>query len=331
MGAGLPDAKAGDVLRFMADLMEAGKLPSEFLDWTIDVEDRRPFFILPLPLDPATVSIFDASQEACTVGPNQTRGRFMRLAVSHAKGTKINCPERNNMYLLSDETDIVDDLGNEDIFVTGAGNDVISVGRGRSIFVMQKNWGKHTINKACRFSNFRREPDEQGQDDSIVYRTSDSAQAVVGIGISFTGSDRELKITATVPFSPADQAGLKPGDIISAIDGMPISDEPAKQIQGMAGTSLTLTVRSTGETVPVIKKLVRAAISRSAMEGTTTPDPGHYAWPYPYANFILFGAGIHRADITWDASAKVMTNRATGDQITFNLEPCFNFIFSEND
>jgi putative serine protease PepD len=65
-----------------------------------------------------------------------------------------------------------------------------------------------------------------------------------GVKVAKTGSNGQAPIT---PGGPADRAGLKPGDIITAIDGVPAagSDEFVVAIRAHApGDTITLTVRT---------------------------------------------------------------------------------------
>lgn len=80
-----------------------------------------------------------------------------------------------------------------------------------------------------------------------------NGQTVVGIGASVetaydNGGYRFLSI---LPDSPALEAGILPGDILTAVDGVPMSPEvdPRVPISGTAGTALTITVNRNGETL----------------------------------------------------------------------------------
>jgi carboxyl-terminal processing protease len=86
-----------------------------------------------------------------------------------------------------------------------------------------------------------------------------------GIGVEVQSKDGELVIVAPFDGSPAQQAGLRPGDIILAVDGASIKglpvDQAAKLILGPVGTTVTLTIHTptTGETRDVT--LTRARIT----------------------------------------------------------------------
>jgi carboxyl-terminal processing protease len=87
----------------------------------------------------------------------------------------------------------------------------------------------------------------------------------VGIYLHQDPKTKQLIITSPIPGSPAEKAGLKHGDIITAINNVSTAgkDIPGVSalIQGKAGTSVTITVQrpSTGQTLKI--PVVRAQIT----------------------------------------------------------------------
>ncbi|MFL5800754.1 MAG: S41 family peptidase [Roseiflexaceae bacterium] len=87
----------------------------------------------------------------------------------------------------------------------------------------------------------------------------------VGIGAEIQQSNGQLVVVAPLDGSPAQQAGLRPGDVILRVNGADITNLPLEQvlsqIQGPAGTAVTLTLLdpATGHTRDVT--LVRAQIA----------------------------------------------------------------------
>ncbi|MBZ0295372.1 MAG: PDZ domain-containing protein [Anaerolineae bacterium] len=71
------------------------------------------------------------------------------------------------------------------------------------------------------------------------------------VGIAFEAADNGVTVTNVLPGSPADEAGLQTGDVITAIDGTEISvDDVAGMIQDHAvGDVITLTVERDGESL----------------------------------------------------------------------------------
>jgi len=85
-----------------------------------------------------------------------------------------------------------------------------------------------------------------------------------GIGAYVTVHDGKLMIIAPIADSPADEAGIKPGDIIMEINGEPVTDmslaEAIIKIRGPKGTAVTLLILHEGETEPVKIEVIRATI-----------------------------------------------------------------------
>jgi carboxyl-terminal processing protease len=85
-----------------------------------------------------------------------------------------------------------------------------------------------------------------------------------GIGAWVDGTGEYLTIVSPMPDSPAEKAGLQPGDQIIAIDGEDMTGIDGslviRKVLGPAGTSLTLTIFREGEPEPFDVTLERAQI-----------------------------------------------------------------------
>ncbi|MEJ2013483.1 MAG: S41 family peptidase [Anaerolineales bacterium] len=85
-----------------------------------------------------------------------------------------------------------------------------------------------------------------------------------GVGLEVQVKNGQIVIVAPIDGSPAKKAGLKPGEIITGVDGQDIKGltlgQVVQKIMGPAGTSVTLTIEDprTGQTNDV--KLQRATI-----------------------------------------------------------------------
>jgi carboxyl-terminal processing protease len=73
----------------------------------------------------------------------------------------------------------------------------------------------------------------------------------VGLGVELKAQDGGLLIVRVIPGSPAEQAGVRAGDRIRAVDGRPTNryttDQAANLLQGPEGTVCTLVVAAQGE------------------------------------------------------------------------------------
>ena len=98
-----------------------------------------------------------------------------------------------------------------------------------------------------------------------------------GVGMTVEEIDRGLRVLTVYEGSPADRGGLKPGDVITHVNGRSIagqsSEESTTRIKGPAGSSVRLTVRSKGEEreltlerasveIPVVKAEMRRSGGR---------------------------------------------------------------------
>lgn len=86
-----------------------------------------------------------------------------------------------------------------------------------------------------------------------------------GIGAEISTRDGQPVIVAPIAGSPAQKAGIQAGDLILKVDGKDVTsmslDDIVKLVRGPAGTSVTLTVLHTGDSVPHDITIVRAKIT----------------------------------------------------------------------
>jgi carboxyl-terminal processing protease len=85
-----------------------------------------------------------------------------------------------------------------------------------------------------------------------------------GLGLSVTMDDGAVKIIAPTRESPADKAGLKPGDFITHLDGKLIYggtlDEAVDKMRGEPGTPIRLSIFRPGRDEPFDVTITRAII-----------------------------------------------------------------------
>jgi len=90
-----------------------------------------------------------------------------------------------------------------------------------------------------------------------------------GIGAAISMKDNQLTVVSPIADSPAEKAGIKPGDKILEIDGQPTSRlsliEATFKIRGPKGTSVKLLVLHEGENEPVEIQIVRAEITEKSV------------------------------------------------------------------
>ena len=95
------------------------------------------------------------------------------------------------------------------------------------------------------------------RDGAVVNRTI-PAKAIIrsladGDGLGIYPSGVQTIIGPVVSFKPADEAGLLPGDVMLAVDSLPVRAVPQLQryIRAHAGENITLHIDRDGETMPV--------------------------------------------------------------------------------
>lgn len=84
------------------------------------------------------------------------------------------------------------------------------------------------------------------------FNQSVNGRTVVGIGATVeTAYDGGYRVMSVLPDSPALEVGIQPGDIITAVDGVPMSPDvdPRVPVTGEEGTVVTLTVSRNGQSL----------------------------------------------------------------------------------
>src|SRR5579863_1480198 len=106
----------------------------------------------------------------------------------------------------------------------------------------------------------------------------------IGVVISIDAVSKQIALTYVVPGTPAERAGLEPGDVITAIDGTATKDMPAdtasKMLRGKAGTVVRLDTQRDGAAQPEL------TIARSELQPPTVVYkmmPGNIGYIYVMA------------------------------------------------
>lgn len=104
--------------------------------------------------------------------------------------------------------------------------------------------------------------------------------AYEGLGLEVIQQpDRSLLVIAPIDDTPAARAGIRSGDVITAIDGEPIVadnvDEALNSMRGAAGSQTTLTVMRDSSSKPLEFTLTRETIRISSVK-VRTLEPGYH-------------------------------------------------------
>lgn len=125
--------------------------------------------------------------------------------------------------------------------------------------------------------------DGLGDEYSVFFSPKEAAEfnedlegSFEGIGAEIGMRDGQLVIIAPLEDSPAEQAGLLPGDAIYAIDGQDAAslsvEEAVSKIRGEAGTIVTLTISRDGMEEAFDVPIVRETISIDSVEWEIRDD-----------------------------------------------------------
>lgn len=102
----------------------------------------------------------------------------------------------------------------------------------------------------------------------------------VGIGVELTTQDGVLKVISPVEGSPANRAGLKPGDFIIKIDDKIVQNmslrEAVSRIKGKRGTKVDLTILRKGNDKPINLSITRETIKMDTLKSKMLDD--HYGY-----------------------------------------------------
>ncbi|HEV2422764.1 MAG TPA: S41 family peptidase [Candidatus Acidoferrales bacterium] len=100
-----------------------------------------------------------------------------------------------------------------------------------------------------------------------------------GVGMSIVPMENPARVEVVSPFpgSPADRAGIKPGDVIVRVDGKDTttmsSPQVADLLKGAKGTVVTITLSREGSPKPLVVNVMRDEIPQSAVQIATIVKP----------------------------------------------------------
>ena len=97
-----------------------------------------------------------------------------------------------------------------------------------------------------------------------------------GIGAWVDTSTEFLTIISPMPGSPAEEAGLQPGDEVIKIDGEDMTGLDGslviRKVLGPAGSTVVLTIQREGEPAPFDVTIIRAKITIPSVESRMLDD-----------------------------------------------------------
>ena len=96
-----------------------------------------------------------------------------------------------------------------------------------------------------------------------------------GLGIEVTQENGYVKVISPIDDTPAARAGVKPGDLITHLNGASVQgltlQEAVEQMRGERGSSLRLTIRREGTAAPIelslTRDVIRPQVVRYRLEG----------------------------------------------------------------
>ena len=96
-----------------------------------------------------------------------------------------------------------------------------------------------------------------------------------GLGLEVTSENGIIKVVSPIDDTPAARAGMKAGDLITALDGQTVQglslNEAVDKMRGPAGSQIKLTVKREGIDTPIevamTREVVKIQVVRSHLEG----------------------------------------------------------------
>ncbi len=104
-----------------------------------------------------------------------------------------------------------------------------------------------------------------------------------GLGMEVTMEDQLVKVISPIDDTPASRAGIKSGDFIAGIDGVPIQggslDDAIARMRGAPGSKVTLTILRVGAKKPWDVPMTRAIVQVDVVKYHREGDVGYIRLP----------------------------------------------------
>jgi carboxyl-terminal processing protease len=142
--------------------------------------------------------------------------------------------------------------------------------------------------------------------------------SVEGIGAEVQLRDGAPVITAPLPNSPAQRAGIRAGDVIHAVDGTLTAgmtiDQVVNLVRGTPGTAVTLEIIHAGDTTPVTVRIVREKVDFPLVTWAMLPGT-------TLAHVQVSSFGDHASDQLVAALKAAQAQGATGVVLDLRDDP----------
>jgi len=107
-----------------------------------------------------------------------------------------------------------------------------------------------------------------------------TAGSYSGVGIQVADRDGSVVIVSPIEGSPAQRAGVRPGDVLVEVDGVAVQPggltAAIERMRGLSGSSVHLVLRRKGELEPLRFDLERSEVHVRTVRAE--PLPGHYGY-----------------------------------------------------
>lgn len=111
--------------------------------------------------------------------------------------------------------------------------------------------------------------------EELRMHAEELAGTYTGVGIQIEERDGKIVVVTPLDNTPAQEAGIRPGDVLIEIDGQPAQglglDEVVRRVRGPEGTSVTLVFQRPGQQAPIQVTLVRETIRISPVSWAMLP------------------------------------------------------------
>lgn len=111
--------------------------------------------------------------------------------------------------------------------------------------------------------------------DEVSHHDETLSGNYVGVGIQVESRDDQVVVVAPIDGSPAQQAGIRAGDILVNVDGEPLTglslDEVVQRVRGPEGSVVSLLFERPGQETPIAVQLQRTKIQLRSVEWIMLP------------------------------------------------------------